>query len=203
MNLRINGPLLMISGSRRSGIMRGIFALIILWCPPLFGQLTQSVSLGPDLGIPTKSFGKANLGIGCSLQYQVKFSGPVAIQLHIGYSSFTNKLYSEDKVSFLPVRIGAVYYLYQDVIFVSADAGVSRYYSPLTGTKQNGFTFGAGAGYRLLINNRQFVQLSGYYNLHYFKNAQANPGYNYNWFNIRAAYGFLWGKGNKKGNQDL
>jgi Outer membrane protein beta-barrel domain len=180
--------------------MRKLFICVglILVSGPLFSQLTHSVSIGPDLGIPTPSLGKANIGFGGSLQYQIKFSPPLALQLHVGYISFTNKLYADDKVTFLPVRLGGVYYLYQDIIFVSADAGISHYYSPSTGTKQNGFTLGTGIGYRYPISNSQFVQVSGYYNLHNFKRAQSSQDYNYNWFNVRAAYGLSCGKGKRE-----
>ncbi len=176
--------------------MRKFIVLIcaLLFTIESFSQLSHSLSLGPDLGIPTESFGKANLGFGGSLEYNMIFSEKIGPQFHIAYQSFTNKIYSDQKVTFLPIRLGIVGFLYQDLIFVSADAGVSHYYSPSTGTKQNGFSFGAGAGYRLPLSSGQFIQASAYYNLHHFKGQYASDGYNYNWFNIRAAYGISWGK---------
>jgi hypothetical protein len=56
----------------------------------VYAQVTQSLTLGPDLGVPTKNFGKANLGFGGSFQYRLKFAGPVAIQLPEGYVHFTS-----------------------------------------------------------------------------------------------------------------
>lgn len=176
-----------------------IVALLILFCTErVYSQTGHSVSLGTDLGIPTESLGAAKLGFGGSLQYQLKFSDRIAAQLHIGYSGFSNKHDDNQKVSFLPVRLGAVAFIYQDIIFVSADAGVSHYHSPSTLTNQTGFSFGAGTGYRYLIGNGQFIQISGYYNMHNFKREDTGQDYNYNWFNIRAAYGLSWGKGKKK-----
>ncbi|HEX7906387.1 MAG TPA: hypothetical protein VF487_21080 [Chitinophagaceae bacterium] len=160
------------------------------------GQIVHSISIGPDLGIPTESFGKANLGFGGSLEYNVKFSGPVGAQFHIGYQSFSNKIYSDQKVTFLPIRLGVIGFIYQDILFLNADAGISHYYSPSTGTNQNGFTFGAGGGSKLKLGSGQFIQVSAYYNLHHYDGLYAGNGYNYNWFNIRAAYGLSWGKKN-------
>jgi hypothetical protein len=161
----------------------------------LNSQILQSISLGYDLGIPSKNFATSSkLATGGSLQYQAKFNGPLGVQVHIGYSHFTNKAVSDEYVDFLPVRIGFIYFLYQDIIFVSADGGVSRY-SASSGTKQNGFTFGFGPGYKLYFNptSKQFVQFSAYYNLHHFY-SKYTGGYNYTWFNIRAAYGISFSK---------
>jgi hypothetical protein len=118
--------------------------------------------------------------------------------MHAGYISFTSKYDADSKITFLPIRLGLQAFVYEDLIFVFADAGTSHYYSPTSGTNQNGFTFGAGFGYRYLISSGQFLQLSGYYNLHNFKRKETNQDYNYNWFSIRAAYGLSWGKGKKK-----
>jgi hypothetical protein len=160
-----------------------------------YGQASQSLSIGPDFGFPTNTFGDAKTGLGGSLEYNIKITGPLGAQFHIGYQSFTSKSNSSQEVTFLPIRLGLIAFVYQDLIFVSADAGTSHYYSPSTGTKQDGFTFGAGAGYRILINKNQFVQVSGYYNRHHFKKTQPFlQEYNYNWFNLRAAYGLSWGK---------
>ena len=169
---------------------------IITICINTKAQLTHSISLGPELSIPGKNFGKSNLGFGGSFEYMVKFNAPVGIQFHFGYSGFPNKFYSNSKISFLPVRLGLVGFIYQDLIFVSADAGISHYHSPSTVTDQNGFSFGAGGGYKLFFDpeKKQFVQLSAYFNMHNFRNDTFGQNYNYGWFNIRAAYGLSWGK---------
>lgn len=159
-----------------------------------FSQITHRFTIGPDLGLPAKkSFGSTvNVSIGGSVQYQLKFAAPVGLQLHAGYSHFADNY---GKVSFLPIRAGVVGYLYQDLIYAYVDAGASRYHSPTTGTTQTGFSFGAGAGYRLPIDETKFVQLSAYYNLHRFnyKDDLLGRDFNYNWFNVRAAIGFLTG----------
>jgi hypothetical protein len=158
-----------------------------------YSQNTHFVSIGPDLSIPSTNLGSANVSLGGSFQYQLKFNAPVAAQLHVGYAHFEDQF--GGKVSFLPVRAGLAGFLYQDLLFVSADAGFSKYHSPTTGTKQTGFSFGTGAGYRLPLSNKQFLQFSAYYNLHNFKNDLFGQNYNYNWFNIRAAFGLAFGKG--------
>lgn len=172
-----------------------ILSLLLFISFESISQNTHRFSIGPDLGLPSKgSFGSTvNVSIGGSVQYQVKFAAPFGLQVHAGYSHFGDNY---GKVSFLPVRAGVVGYLYQDLIYAYADAGASRYHSPTTGTTQTGFSFGAGAGYLLPIDATKFIQLSAYYNLHRFnyKNDPYGQDYNYNWFNVRAAFGFSLGK---------
>lgn len=180
--------------------MKYLFQLILLNTVliPSMCQTRHSVSLGPDLGIPTESFGKVNLGLGGSLEYNMVLKGKIGPQIHIGYQRFTSKVYSDHKVTFLPIRIGLIGFIYQDIFFVSADAGRSRYYSPTTDTEQNGFTFGIGAGSKLPLSGGQFMQVSVYFNRHHFEGEFPGQEYNYNWFNIRAAYGISWGKKTEK-----
>lgn len=157
-------------------------------------QITHSISIGPDLGLPAKSFGsESTLGIGVSLEYQAKFRAPIAIQVHVGYSHFSNKVLSNDKVSFLPVRIGLAGFVYKDLFFISADAGISHF-SASTETRQTGFSLGMGPGCKFYLNaeSKQFFQFSAYYNVHNYRQKSGGNSYNYNytWFNVRAAYGF-------------
>ena len=178
---------------------KSIFLLITFYLicgVSLSAQITNSISLGPDFGIPGKRFGSgARLGIGGSLDYQLKLSVPVGLQIHAGYIKFSDKNYSDTWVSFVPIRLGIVGFIYQDLIFAFVDAGISHYHASTT-TKQNGFSFGLGGGYKLFFNpdKKQFVQLSAYYNLHNFKRDITSQNYNYTWFNIRAAYGLSFGK---------
>jgi len=169
-------------------------AFLLLICDPCYCQPTQSVTFGIDYSITSANFGATKSGIGGSADYQIKFNAPVGLQFHIGYSHFKNKVLSNDVVNFLPVRAGVVGFLYQDVIFIFADAGISHY-SASSGTKQNGFSFGIGPGYKLYFNpdKKQFLQLSAYFNLHHFY-SNYSGGYNYTWFNIRAAYGLSFSK---------
>lgn len=153
-------------------------------------QITHQISLGPDLGIPGKQLGTASVSLGGSIEYQLKFKAPIGIQIKAGYNKFGND--DIGIVRLFPVRAGLVGYLYQDIIFAFADAGMSHYYSPTTGTKQDGFSFGIGAGYKLKIYPNQFLQVSAYYNSHHFDHDGGE--YNITWFNIRAAYGLNFGK---------
>jgi hypothetical protein len=160
----------------------------------LSAQSFHAISLGPDICFTSKNFGAIKTGIGASIDYQMKFKSPLGIQLHVGYNHFNNKEVANDIVNLTPVRAGIVYFLYQDAIFIFVDAGVSHY-SASNGTKQNGFSFGFGPGYKLYFSSttKQFVQFSAYYNLHHFY-SKYTGGYNYTWFNIRAAYGISFGK---------
>ena len=175
-----------------------LFFFFCLQVDNLISQVTHSVSLGPDLGLPAKSFGsESTLGIGGSWNYQAKFKGPIGFQIHAGYIHFSNKVLSDDKVDFIPIRFGPVAYIYKDVFFIFADVGVSHF-SASTGTKQTGFSFGLGPGYNIYIGpeSKHFLQFSAYYNLHNYKHESGGNSYNYNytWFNIRAAYGFSFSR---------
>jgi hypothetical protein len=171
-----------------------ILSLVLLKNLFICCQITHSLSIGPDLSIPAKNFGsESTLGIGGSLEYQAKFKGHIGLQLHVGYSHFSNKVLSDDKVDFLPVRIGVIGFIYKDQLFISADAGISHF-AASTGTKQIGFSFGIGPGYKFYFSpeSKHFLQFSAYYNLHNYQHESGGNSYNYNytWFNIRAAYGF-------------
>lgn len=159
-----------------------------------YSQASHSLHIGPHLGIPSNNLGNASLGFGGSVEYNLKFRGPIGGQFHLGYSRFSNKSISDQEVTFLPIRIGAIAYIYEEIFFINADAGISRYSSKSTGTKQSGFTLGIGTGYRQPLTGGQFVQFSAYFNLHHFEGATGARGYNYSWFNIRAAYGLSWGR---------
>jgi len=183
--------------------------LIFLLFPLIFGERTNGqsnhfISLGADLSIPIKNLGsKTPTSIGGSIDYQLKFKAPVGLQAHVGFNRFKGAIFGTI-LNFLPIRVGVVGYLYKDLLFVSADAGVSFYSSPNGGLPaQTGFGFGAGAGYRQPVNKNQFIQLSGYYNLHKYKDTPYGTPleYNFTWFNIRLAYGFSFGKGKDKKNE--
>lgn len=177
--------------------MRQIFFFVFMCVHTLiYAQKRNFISMGPDISLPSTNLKGTSVSIGGSFQYQIKFNAPVALQLHAGYSHFKDGF--GGKVNFLPIRAGVVGYLYQDILYVYTDAGISHYQSPTTTTKQNGFSFGFGGGYRQKLGVSQFLQFSTYYNLHNFKLAATSQNYNYTWFNIRAAYGFSFGRKSKK-----
>lgn len=175
-----------------------LFFISILFSFNSLSQNNHSLSIGSDLSIPSKNtLGRnTSVSLGGSIQYQLKFNAPIGLQAHIGYNHFTDGL--GGKVNFLPIRGGIVGFIYKDLIYLYADAGISRYHSPTTTTTQNGFSFGSGGGYKLMFNNKQILQISAYFNLHNFRNDIFGQNYNYEWFNIRAAYGFSFGKGKQK-----
>jgi hypothetical protein len=161
----------------------------------VLGQLSHSVTLGPDIGFPTESLGASNVGFGGSIEYRLKFPPPIAVQLHAGYIRFNNESNSSDYVSIVPIRLGVVGTLYRDIFFVFADAGNSRYHSSYGDPNSNGFSFGLGAGYNQRIAGNQLLQVAGYYNMAKFKRETSDNYYTYDWFSIRIAYGLTWGKG--------
>ena len=81
-----------------------IFFAIIHLQNQAISQITHSISLGPDFGIPGKHFGTAaKLGLGGSLDYQLKFSAPVGLQVHVGCIKFSDKGVQNSWVTFLPL----------------------------------------------------------------------------------------------------
>jgi len=164
-------------------------------CSISFEQIRQSVTIGPDLGLPYKYFGRnSKVGFGASWDYQVKISAHIGAQFHLGYIKFGDKEFTNSWVTFLPIRAGIVGYVYEDVIFVFADAGISHFHDA-NDDSQTGFSFGAGGGYKLYFNpdKKQMVQFSAYFNLHNFTRPMVQS-INYTWFNIRVAYGASFGK---------
>jgi hypothetical protein len=175
--------------------MQSRYLVIFIFClytSSLRGQTMQTISIGGDLSVPSSSLKSSSPSFGGSLQYLFKFNAPVGLQFHVGYNHFKDAL--GGKVNFLPVRAGVVSYLYEDLLYVYADAGISHYQSPTTTTKQDGFSFGIGAGFRQELSRNNFLQFSAYYNLHNFKLPATGQNYNYTWFNVRAAYGFSFGR---------
>lgn len=151
--------------------------------------------MGPDLGLGA-NFGKSSkASIGGSLEYVAKLSDKIGLRLAGGYNKFKGSYY-DDYVSFLPIRIGVQAFLYQDMIFSFAEAGMVNYKAS-TGTKKTGPSFGLGAGYRQSIADNQFLQFSAIFNLYRFQRANSGGDFNYTWFNFRVAYGISFGKKNK------
>lgn len=170
-----------------------VFFLFSFCVTAVSGQLKHSLNLGPDIGIPTTAFAKStSLSFGGSIEYHLKFKAPIGLQARFGYNPFKDG--NNDEVRFTPLRVGLVGYIFQDLLFVNADAGISQYYSPTTDTKKSGFSFGAGVGYRFPVSSNKFVQLSAYYNLHNYKDKMYGQNFNYSWFNLRAAFGISFGK---------
>jgi hypothetical protein len=167
----------------------------------LFGLILQveigfaqsSISIGPDLGLPSNFSSSSKLGIGGSLEYTNRFSEHFGIRFFSGVSSFKGKYFSDDRVSFEPIRLGGQGFLYKDLIFLYAEAGIAGFQAQSSKTHTTGFSYGLGGGYRMPINmNKQFFQLSAYYN--YFRYSDFLT---YTWLNIRLAYGINFGKKTK------
>jgi hypothetical protein len=157
-------------------------------------QNTNLLSVGLDLAIPSGTISNSNLGFGGSLQYQLKFSAPIAIQLNADYLLFGNKSYSGEKLHFFPVRLGLAGFLYRDILFVAVDGGISHFHSTASGSNLIGYTVNGGIGYMYTIGNNQFMQMNLYYAVNHFKSKTSNSNLRYNWFTIRASYGLSFGK---------
>ena len=65
-----------------------------------YSQASHSLHIGPHLGIPSNNLGNASLGFGGSVEYNLKFRGPIGGQFHLGYSRFSNKSISDQEVTF-------------------------------------------------------------------------------------------------------
>lgn len=171
-----------------------ITLISFLLIKPCFSQTNHSITLGPDLGIPTTSFGKAKLGFGGSLFYNWKFSNKIDAHINTGVIGFTNKFNSTDRVQFVPVRAGLTFNLYQDIFSLLVSGGISHYSSKSTKTKQDGATLGTGFIVTQHLSGKQILQFSALYNVHHFERKGSGQSYNYNWFTLRVGYGLAWGR---------
>lgn len=165
-----------------------LFFCILLARDFLYSQVNHSISLGPDLGVGA-NFGKSSkASIGGSIEYVAKFSDKIGIRVSGGYNKFKGKYY-DDYVSFLPIRAGVQAFLYEDLIYLYGEGGVTKFKAS-TGTEKTGPSFSFGVGDRLPIGANQFIQLSVYFNYYKYKGDPPGGDLNYTWFNFRAAYGF-------------
>ena len=160
------------------------------------GQVIHSISVGPVFGVGA-NFGKSsNLSVGGSIEYIARFSSAVGIRLSGGYNRFNGK-YFDDYVSFLAGRAGLHVFVYQDLLFVFAEAGIATYKSSNPDPALTRFSWAAGAGYYLYLGEKKHsLQMSAFFN--YFRH---NPNLTYTWIDIRAAYCFSWGDKKKQKNQ--
>jgi hypothetical protein len=160
----------------------------------LTGQVTHSVTLGPDLGLGANFGNSSKASLGGSIEYVAKLNSIIGIRLSGGYNKFKGKYY-EDYVSFLPIRAGIQAFLYQDLLFAFMEGGIANYKAS-TGTEKTGPSFSIGAGYRQAIAENQFIQFSTYFNYNKYKGDPPGGNLNYTWFNFRVAYGLSFGKKN-------
>jgi hypothetical protein len=120
------------------------------------------------------------------------------IRIYVAYDWFKNHDLANDDAKFFPVRIGYQHFLYQNAIFLFADAGIMRHMFS-SGT-YSGFCYGIGGGYNIDLQQKNFVQISAYYNHPQFTYSDQYSNtevLNYSYFTIRIAYGLEFGK--KKG----
>jgi hypothetical protein len=173
--------------------MKRVLISFICVCTYFFGYTQNSISLGPEIGLASNFKSSSKTGIGGSLEYTNRFSEHFGIRFFSGVSSFKGKYFSDDRVSFEPIRLGGQGFLYKDLIFLYAEAGIAGFQAQSSKTHTAGFSYGLGGGYRMPINmNKQFLQLSAYYN--YFRYSDFLT---YTWLNIRLAYGINFGKKTK------
>lgn len=143
----------------------------------------SSISIGAQIGLASNFGSSSKMGIGGSLELDNRLSNHFGIRGSVGYNYFKGKYFVDDYVSFLPIRAGVQGYLAPE-IFVSGEAGIAVY-GDSNNESKTGFSYGLGAGYRIPLHKKKFVQLSGNYN--YFRHSSF---LNYTWFQLRAAFGF-------------
>jgi hypothetical protein len=169
--------------------MKKILSFLVVFASlKAFSQ--SSISLGPDLGLPSNFSKTSKTSLGASLEYVNKFSKHVGLRVFTAYNRFEGKYVADDVLKFIPYRIGIEGFAYKDVFLVYGEVGAASLIGNGPRNSKTNFSYGLGAGYRYPIGmTKQFIQLSGYYN--FFRFDEMNT---YTWFNIRLAYGFNFGR---------
>ena len=121
----------------------------------------NSISIGPQIAIASSFNRTSKVGFGGGIEYTSKFSESFTGRASVGYSYFKGR-YFNDFVSFLPARVG-LQAGFSPQILVYVDLGVVLY-NDNNGNNQSGLSYAFGAGYKIPLNTKQFIQLSANYN---------------------------------------
>ena len=138
--------------------------------------------------------------VGTSIEYTVPLVKKVDIRLSAGIEGTSLLLHDSgrrrDNYVAIPFRLGIQPYIYEDKAFLFAESGLTiktfNFVNPTEIDRRVGLSYALGAGSRLLINERKYLQASLSFNYHPF-----NSLYKFSWINLRLAYGLKWG-----GNQE-
>lgn len=161
-----------------------------------------TINMGLNIGAGSKGFfpnGKG--GLGGSVEYVGMLWKQGGVRVYAGYDWFDQRqpknidpqVLSDSMIhypslfkdiSVLPLRMGYQQFLFKDAAFVYAEAGVAYWITSYPVTKRSMLTYALGTGYRFDVKEKQYVQLSFFYNHNKMKVPM-----NRNYFNFRAAYG--------------
>lgn len=184
--------------------------LILIFILIQYAAWTQNfISIGPVISSGSKSFPiNGRLGAGGSIEYARNISAQGAVRFYMAYDYFKHRFSgsgSEDSLlmlekvglgtnTLLPVRVGYQHFLYKNVAFLYAEAGMSVLHRPTLYNRSNFtktlFTYAIGLGQRFNFPKQQVIQLSVFYN---YNRLYSNRNLNY--FSFRAAYGLIFPRG--------
>jgi hypothetical protein len=195
LNFKLNCKLLIAILSSKSMKKTGTF---ILACMCFFNcALSQSsINVGFNLSNGGKTFLKnGKLGLGASGEFFQSIYSGGGVRAYVAYDWFHHKISDPDSIlrlgiqgqslSFVPIRIGFQQFLMEKKVFVYADAGYFRILS-----KSNylfihgGFSYSLSAGYKFILDNNYFVQISALYNVN-----RLRQHWTYNYLTFRLAFG--------------
>lgn len=149
----------------------------------------KSIAFGIHGNAGNRAF-DANGGYGAGISFLIPAGPDGAIRLYSGYDRFPKAvgLIGNDTdlpSSFLSWRAGYQRWLYSDNVFVYADAGVSTLFHQ--GSNSTGFSYAAGAGYKLNLPKSKLLQFT----LSYQRSRIDDVSYA--WLSLGAAYGIKFG----------
>jgi hypothetical protein len=141
---------------------RFLFLILLFYAAQAIAQdepLKKAISIGGELGIPNASV--YSIGLGVSGKGEFPVSGKVAITATAAYSIFFYKsnLFGNSKTPdaarFVPLKVGAKYYLNEGVYF-EGELGTAIETNYL---KQDLFAFSLGPGFIIPIKGKYGVDL--------------------------------------------
>lgn len=165
-------------------------------------QGQRSINFGIDVSHGSKSFmenGRRGLGVNLGFEKQLFDAG--SLTALVAYDWFDRRwpadmdemtkndsittlgLFGRD-ISFLPVRVGYRQYFF-DNGFLNVEGGFSRLFSAYDKVNRKySFTYSAGAGYKILLKEKNIIEVSMNYNYN-----RIYRFLNLNYLSFRVAYG--------------
>lgn len=184
--------------------MKKVSCLLLVLFACSTGKAQHSVNLGLSIGdLVSYPLRPDPLVVGVSMEYDKRVFYRTHLRLSTGLEITDPKLDEDNMILMnwpyneylvVPVRAGLQHLVYRNKMFVFAESGVAIGSFPnayfdgyetraLTGIK-GGFSYAAGAGYRLALKSQKYLQGSLSFNRNHYRD------FRFSWINLRLAYGW-------------